>query len=112
MNGYYLPISGFSNDIKDIVAKMLIVDPKRRASTDELLNSEIIQRRIKNIGGNIKENYSNSKKANLIKTIKLPRNLKEINLALPRNRYSQKESMAENDPYEKTKNIYMETINK
>ena len=112
LNGYYLPISGFSNDIKDIVAKMLIVDPKRRASTDELLNSEIIQRRIKNIGGNIKENYSNSKKANLIKTIKLPRNLKEINLALPRNRYSQKESMAENDPYEKTKNIYMETINK
>ena len=112
LNGYYLPISGFSNDIKDIVAKMLIVDPKRRASTDELLNSEIIQRRIKNIGGNIKENYSNSKKANLIKTIKLPRNIKEINLALPRNRYSQKESMAENDPYEKTKNIYMETINK
>ena len=112
LNGYYLPISGFSNDIKDIVAKMLIVDPKRRASTDELLNSEIIQRRIKNIGDNIKENYSNSKKANLIKTIKLPRNLKEINLALPRNRYSQKESMAENDPYEKTKNIYMETINK
>ena len=112
LNGYYLPISGFSNDIKDIVAKMLIVDPKRRASTDELLNSEIIQRRIKNIGGNIKENYSNSKKANLIKTIKLPRNVKEINSALPRNRYSQKESMAENDPYEKTKNIYMETINK
>ena len=112
LNGYYLPISGFSNDIKDIVAKMLIVDPKRRASTDELLNSEIIQRRIKNIGDNIKENYSNSKKANLIKTIKLPRNIKEINLALPRNRYSQKESMAENDPYEKTKNIYMETINK
>ena len=112
LNGYYLPISGFSNDIKDIVAKMLIVDPKRRASTDELLNSEIIQRRIKNIGGNIKEDYSNSKKANLIKTIKLPRNIKEINLALPRNRYSQKESMAENDPYEKTKNIYMETINK
>jgi len=112
LNGYYLPISGFSNDIKDIIAKMLIVDPKRRASTDELLNSDIIQRRIKNIGINIKENYSNSKKANLIKTIKLPRNMKEINLALPRNRYSQKESMIENDPYEKTKNIYMETINK
>ena len=112
LNGYYLPISGFSNDIKDIIAKMLIVDPKRRASTDELLNSDIIQRRIKNIGINIKENYSNSKKANLIKTIKLPRNMKEINSALPRNRYSQKESMIENDPYEKTKNIYMETINK
>ena len=112
LNGYYLPITGFSNDIKEIIAKMLIVDPKRRASTDELLNSEIIQRKIKNIGGNIiKDNY-NSKKVNLIKTIKLPRNMNEINLALPKNRYSQKESMIENDPYEKTKNIYMETINK
>ena len=114
INGYYLPISGFSNDIKEIIAKMLIVDPKRRASADELLNSDIIQRRIKNLGGNIniQDNYKNSKKANLIKTIKLPRNIKEINLALPRNRYSQKEAMIENDPYEKTKNIYMETINK
>ena len=38
--------------------------------------------------------------------------MNEINLALPKNRYTQKESMIENDPYEKTKNIYMETINK
>jgi NIMA (never in mitosis gene a)-related kinase len=113
LNGYYLPISGFSNDIREIVSKMLIVDPKRRASTDELLNSEIIQRKIKSLGSNlINIKDTNSKKVNLIKTIKLPRNMKEINLALPRNRYNQKESMMENDPYEKTKNIYMETINK
>ena len=38
--------------------------------------------------------------------------MKEINLALPKNRYNQKESMMDNDPYEKTKNIYMETIKK
>ena len=113
LNGYYLPISGFSNDIREIISKMLIVDPKRRASTDELLNSEIIQRKIKSLGSNlINIKDTNSKKVNLIKTIKLPRNMKEINLALPRNRYNQKESMMENDPYEKTKNIYMETINK
>ena len=114
LNGYYLPINGFSNDIKNIIAQMLIVDPKRRASADELLNSDIIQRKIKNLGNIniIQDNYKNAKKANLIKTIKLPRNMKEINLALPRNRYSQKEQMIENDPYEKTKNIYMETINK
>ena len=113
LRGYYLPFSGFSNDIKNLIAKMLIVDANKRASINELLNSEIIKRKINSLGGNniinIKEN---SKKANLIKTIKLPRNMKEINLALPKNRYSQKESMMENDPYEKTKNIYMETINK
>ena len=47
LTGYYLPISGFSNDMRDIIAKMLVVDPKRRASTDELLNCEIIKKRIK-----------------------------------------------------------------
>ena len=113
LRGYYLPFSGFSNDIKILIAKMLIVDPNKRASINELLNSEIIKRKINSLGGNNIINIKdNSKKANLIKTIKLPRNMKEINLALPKNRYSQKESMMENDPYEKTKNIYMETINK
>ena len=113
LRGYYLPFSGFSNDIKNLIAKMLIVDPNKRASINELLNSEIIKRKINSlVGNNIINIKDNSKKANLIKTIKLPRNMKEINLALPKNRYSQKESMMENDPYEKTKNIYMETINK
>ena len=113
LRGYYLPFSGFSNDIKNLIAKMLIVDANKRASINELLNSEIIKRKINSLGGNNIINIKdNSKKANLIKTIKLPRNMKEINLALPKNRYSQKESMMENDPYEKTKNIYMETINK
>ena len=113
LNGYYLPINGFSNDLKEIIGKMLIVDPKKRASTDELLNSEIIQRKMKSLNlVDLKNNYTDDKKANLIKTIKLPRNMKEINQALPKNRYNQKESMMENDPYEKTKNVYMETINK
>ena len=113
LTGYYLPFSGFSNDIKNIIAKMLIVDPNKRASINELVNSDIIKRRISSLGeNNIINIKDNSKKANLIKTIKLPRNMKEINLALPKNRYNQKESMMENDPYEKTKNIYMETINK
>ena len=113
LNGYYLPINGFSNDLKEIIGKMLIVDPKKRASTDELLNSEIIQRKMKSLNlVDLKNNYTDDKKANLIKTIKLPRNMKEINQALPKNRYNQKESMMENDTYEKTKNVYMETINK
>ena len=46
LNGYYLPIQGFSNDIKELISKMLVVDAKKRASTNELLNSDIIQRRI------------------------------------------------------------------
>jgi len=38
MTGYYLPIEGFSNDMKELVAKMLVVDPVKRASIDTLIN--------------------------------------------------------------------------
>ena len=41
LRGYYLPFSGFSNDIKNLIAKMLIVDPNKRASINELLNSTL-----------------------------------------------------------------------
>ena len=113
MTGYYLPITGFSNDMKEIIAKMLVVDPSRRASIDSLINCDIIQKRIKSLRNNIiAQGIKNPKKANLIKTIKLPRNIKEINMVLPQNRYNPKETMMENDPYEKTKNKYMETIKK
>ena len=113
LTGYYLPISGFSNDMREIIAKMLVVDPKRRASTDELLNCEIIKKRIKSSKNEIiSQGIKSAKKANLIKTIKLPRNMNDINSALPHNRYNPKETMMDNDPYEKTKNIYMETIKK
>ena len=113
MTGYYLPISGFSNDMREIISKMLIVDPKRRYSTDELLNCEIIKKRIKSSKNEIiAQGIQNSKKANFIKTIKLPRNMHDINSALPHSRYNPKETMMDNDPYEQTKNIYMETIKK
>ena len=112
MTGYYMPISGFSNDMRDIISMMLKVDPKRRASTDELLSCEIIQKRIKSSRNNIISQGVQSKKANFIKTIKLPKNIHDINSVLPHNRYNPRETMMENDPYEKTKNIYMETIKK
>ena len=112
MTGYYIPISGYSNDMKDIISMMLKVDPKRRASTDELLSCDIIQKRIKSSRSNIISQRIQSKQANFIKTIKLPRNMHDINAVLPHNRYNPRETMMENDPYEKTKNIYMETIKK
>ena len=109
MTGYYLPIEGFSNDMKELVAKMLVVDPVKRASIDSLINCDIIQRRIKAANKNIISNeIKNPKKAKFIKTIKLPKNMNEINLALPENKYNPRETMMENDPYEKTKNKYME----
>ena len=51
LNGYYLPIQGFSNDIKELISKMLVVDAKKRASTNELLNSDIYNtKKNKNFG--------------------------------------------------------------
>ena len=117
-NGYYIPISNnYSNDIKDLISMMLVVDYKKRASADELLNSNIIQKWIKklkyeNFNSQLTEeidnNFSNNSKANLIKTIKIPKNLGEINRYLPKNRYNPSEEMMKNDKYE----IMKETMKK
>ena len=94
-NGYYIPISSdYSNDLKQIISKMLITNPNKRLSANDLINCEIIQNRIKN---NPKKD--NIKKISLIGTIKMPRNLKDIGRVLPHERYQ----MGENDPYETMK---------
>ena len=117
-NGYYIPISNnYSNDIRDLVSMMIVVDYKKRASADELLNSNIIKKWIKklkyeNFNSQLTEeidnNFSNNSKANLIKTIKIPKNLGEINRYLPKNRYNPSEEMMKNDKYE----IMKETMKK
>ena len=107
-NGYYIPISNYSNDIKDIISMMLVIDNKKRASAEELLNSHIIKKWIRKIkednynflGEEIGINFSKNSKANLIKTIKVPKNLGEINRYLPKKRYNPSEEMMKNDNYE------------
>ena len=92
MNGYYIPISNvYSQDLKDIISMMLVIDNKKRASTDQLLNSNIIKKWIKFIRGDnnklgpeLVNNYMNKLKANLIKTIKIPKNMRDINYQLPK----------------------------
>ena len=88
MNGYYLPISNiYSNDLKTLISMMLVIDSKKRASTDELLNSNIIKKWIQKLrsqnnnklGAELVNNYTNNVRANLIKTIKMPKNLRDIN---------------------------------
>ena len=90
IRGYYLPISSYySNDMRNIIAMMLRVDANKRASTDELLTHPIIQKRIQNARNNIiiRENKRKSNKVNFMETIKLPRNMKDINSKLPKKRY-------------------------
>ena len=115
-NGYYIPISNYSDDIKNIISMMLVIDNKKRASAEELLNTNIIKKWIRKIrednynflGEEIGNNFGNNLKANLIKTIKVPKNLGEINRYLPKKRYNAEEEMMKNDKYE----IMKETMKK
>ena len=117
MNGYYLPISNYySNDIKDIISLMLVIDNKKRSSAEELLNSNIVKKWINilrgesnnKLGQELVNNYINNVKVNLIKTIKMPKNIKDINNHLPKKKYNPSDEMMKNDKYE----IMKETMKK
>ena len=99
-SGKYEPISpDYSQDLKQIISYMLITNPNKRYSTKDLLNMKLIQDRMKN--NSLKDIIPNNqnKKVALLKTIKMPRNLKDINKVLPHER----QQMGENDPYETMK---------
>ena len=100
--GRYRPISNdYSNDLKQIIEWTLVINPKKRISAKELLNSDIIQNRIKkNSRKDIIEKIVNSfEDCNIIQTLKIPLNKKNFNKILPHERYQ----MIENDPYENMK---------
>ena len=118
MKGYYMPIPSFySRDLKKVIEYMLVVDPKKRIGINELINTEIIQRKIKESKNSVIKDVNldlknSSKKANFIKTIKMPMNLKDINLKLPKKKYRPEEEMFKYDHFEITKQTFMQTIKK
>ena len=102
-NGYYTPISNYySKDMKDLISMMLVVDSHKRASVDDILNSNIVKKwitKIKNENSDIIEtitNKDNNIKANLLKTIKIPKNIGEINKFLPKERYNRNNDIQDN----------------
>jgi NIMA (never in mitosis gene a)-related kinase len=118
--GYYEPISySYSIDLKNFIAKFLIVDSRKRPNIDDLLNMEIIKKKISELKNNIINKVVESSKnpnahANFIKTIKLPKNLNDINRALPKKRYKNniEREMMENDEFETKKaGFFKEAMN-
>ena len=98
--------SYYSKELSYVISKFLVVNPKRRTDCDALLKDDVVVRKIKEVmkeKGNVRSEEGGM--AMLMKTIKMPRNLKEINKALPMKRYRkiQKEEMMENDGYETMK---------
>ena len=104
--GKYNPIPDYySDDMKNIIAMMLQKDPNLRPSTAQILECDIIKKKINEL--KIRTIYGDlEEKQGLIATIKIPRNLGEINKNLPMNKYNNKqiqEEMMMEDEYETTK---------
>ena len=105
-SGKYNPISKeYSQDLKKIINMMLITNPNKRYSAKELLDTDIIKNRMKNRES---FNHNQKQKCILLKTIKMPKNLKDINKVLPHERHQ----MGENDPYETMKKTIKLMANK
>ena len=107
MKGKYAEIPNiYSNDLKNIIKLILCLNPLKRPSATDLLNNEIILKKIKEIGIS---NEKYKEKAMLMKTIKIPKNISQINLELPKKQYSREkniEQMMENDEYETAKQTF------
>ena len=85
MKGVYPQIpSRYSNDLKIILKLILNVDAQKRPSAEELLKNDIILKKIKELGINQNNESKSYEKAMLIKTIKIPKNISQINQQLPK----------------------------
>ena len=114
MKGDFPPIPlNYSDDLMKIIKLMLIKNPQKRPSAQELLNNEIILDKIEKY--NFEEKYGDiiDEKALLIRTIKLPKNLNlmnQVNYQLPKNYKKEiiknRKEMLENDEYETAKNSF------
>ena len=115
MKGIFDPIpSRYSNDLMEIIKLILTKNPHKRPSAEDLLKHKIILEKMEIIG--LEKNIWNyeDEKALLIRTIKLPRNINQmnqINMQLPRknykkDRYLNEMEMFENDEYETAKNSF------
>jgi len=89
--GVYNPIpSCYSADLTAIIKMMLVVDPSRRCNIEELLAHPIIQARINDAGvkcGGPEAMESARARDNLVDTIRVPRQLGQLQGKLPGAKY-------------------------
>ena len=94
IQGNYDPLpTRYSQAFKDIIAKLLVVDPSKRLNAEQILNDKIVTQFIDN-----NELYKDNKdtiKQDLLKTILVPRNLKGIQL--PKSKYDDGKKKESND---------------
>ena len=109
LRGIYQQIpSRYSDELKQIIKTILVVNPKNRPSSEDLLENPIIKKKKEELGFGLIEgkNGKNGKeKAKLMKTIKIPVNMSQINRELPQKKY-EKNEMLLNDEYETAKRTF------
>ena len=106
--GVYEPIPQiYSNELKSVIGMLLKTNPDQRPSTNLILGCDIIVKKIKELNLQNPLGMSiNEGKQGLIATIKMPRNMREINRSLPMKRYNNKqgrEEMLKEDEFETNK---------
>ena len=115
MKGDFDPIpSKYSKDLMEIIKLILIKNPKQRPSAEDLLKNRIIAQKMEKLGMEKSFWVYEDEKALLMRTIKLPGNLNQmnqVNRQLPRknykkDRYQNQMEMLENDEYETAKNSF------
>ena len=114
MKGEFAPIPLiYSDDLMRVIKLMLVKNPQKRPSAQELLNNEIILDKIDKYGLEDKYEEFFDEKALLMRTIKIPRNLNQmnqVNYQLPKNYKKEiinnRREMFENDEYETAKNSF------
>ena len=93
MKGIYPSIPNrYSEDLKKIIKKILVVNPKNRPSASSLLNCSIIKQKINEYefffgNENSMDFIDDDENPELINTIKIPGNMNMINKELPKKRY-------------------------
>jgi len=78
--GIYTPIpSMYSKELSSVLGLLLQVNPNNRPNCDAILANPFVVKRL-----DYTKNLSNNEKADLLRTIKLPRNISDINKQLPK----------------------------
>ena len=114
--GIYEPIMNYySEDLRNIIDIMLRTDPNMRPNTGQILKSKIIiNKKMELKIGEDLDSFNETEKfgqKKLIDTIKIPKNMKEINGNLPSNKYNKRikkkirEEMMKEDAYETNKKL-------
>ena len=86
-NGKYSPIPYiYSEELGKLISMMIVVDVRKKANINYLIHFRFIKMRIKGF-------YEDGKKVLLIRIIKMPKNIIDINEKLTKGRYEEKEIM-------------------